>query len=327
MAQSITDRIADEYDRIRSDAKVARNKRMEEVHGKFPELEEIRLQIAAAGQNAAMELSRNIDKEDEIRKNLEETIEKLEARRMEIIREKGIDENYDQIRYECTDCMDTGFVGNEKCNCYRTKVTRYTYEQSNLSIHMRDISFDRFNFKYFDDDKDTSGISPLMRIKKAYKAAKEMTENFEEYDKSFLYFGDAGTGKTFLAGCIANELIKKGHSVVYISAGKLFEMMENKKYSRRREEADDELIASAYSCELLILDDLGAEAPSKLAPSFACDLLNERMMAGKKMIICTSLDPDELSNAYTQRFVSRFFEHFYALKFTGKDIRKQKMYE
>ena len=45
------------------------------------------------------------------------------------------------------------------------------------------------------------------------------------------------------------------------------------------------------------------------------------------MIICTSLDPDELSNAYTQRFVSRFFEHFYALKFTGKDIRKQKMYE
>ncbi len=327
MSQSITDKIADEYDHIRSNAKVARNRRIAVTHEKFPELEEIRQKIVSAGHEHAIELSKNIDKEEEIRKSLEETVAKLEARRMEIIKDNGIDEDYDKIRYKCNDCKDTGFIDNEKCHCYKAKVTRYTYEQSNLSRNMRETSFEDFDFKYFSDEKDSTGISALMRIKKAYNEAKAITEDFNGYKKSFLYFGGPGTGKTFLAGCIATELIEKGHSVLYISAGKLFELMENKKYSRPRDDSDDELIASAYSCDLLILDDLGAEAPSKLAPSFACDILNDRMMAGKKMIICTSLDPDQLSRVYTQRFVSRFFEHFYALKFTAKDIRKQKMYE
>ena len=88
MAQSITDRISAEYDRIRSDAKVARIKRISEIHEKFPELEKLRLDIVNAGQSAAMELSKNIDKEDEIRQKLEKTVEALENRRMEIIKEK-----------------------------------------------------------------------------------------------------------------------------------------------------------------------------------------------------------------------------------------------
>lgn len=327
MSQSITDRISDEYDKIRLNEELARNKRIADVHKNLPELEEIRTNITKAGQKAAMELSKNIHKEDEIRQKLNKEIEKLKMRKNQILKENGIDEDYDKIHFQCPLCEDTGRIGNERCRCYKSKSTKYTYEQSNLSMSMREINFDKFDFKYFSDEQDKNGISPLMRIKKAYNEAKSMTKNFDGYKKSFLFFGAPGTGKTFLSGCIATELLNQGYSVLYITAGKLFELMENKKYSRPRDENDDALIMSAYNCDLLILDDLGAEAPSKLAPSFAYEILNARMSDNKKMIINTGLDPDRLSEAYTQRFVSRLFEHFYALKFNCKDIRKQKMYE
>ncbi len=327
MSQSITDKIVAEYESIRSRENMLRKKRVEEAHAMCPELEEIRKEIAATGYQHALELSKNPHKEDEIRKKLLVEIEKLEERRSKLLLENNIPLDYDKVHYECSACMDTGFVENKKCKCYKTKLTKYSYERSNLSGHMQDISFDKFDFKYFPDTPEKDGISPLERIKKIYTEAKQMSENFDDYKRSFLYFGDTGSGKTFLAGCIANSLIEQGYSVLYITAGKLFELMENKKYARSRDISDDELIDTAYSCDLLVLDDLGAEFPSKLRQAFAYDILNERLLAGRKMVINTNLSLDELSREYSQRFVSRLFEHFYAMRFVVKDIRKQKMYE
>ena len=327
MSQSITDKIFAEYENIRSKESLMRQKRIEQAHEICPELEEIRKEVASKGYSKAMELAKNPDREQQIRKELFEENEKLKKRREVLLKEYNIPEDYDKIRYECPICMDTGYAENQKCRCYKAKLTKYSYERSNLSGHMQEMSFDKFEFKYFPDVPEKDGISPLDRIRKIHSEAKQMCENFEEYKRSFLYFGDTGSGKTFLSGCIANALIEKGYSVLYITAGKLFELMENKKYGRQRDISDDELIETAYSCDMLILDDLGAEFPSKLRQAFAYDILNERILAGKKMIINTNLNLDELSREYSQRFVSRLFEHFYALRFVVKDIRKQKMYE
>lgn len=327
MAQSITDKISAEYDNIRSQEALLRNQRVSKYHAQFPELEQIRTQIASAGYNHAMELAKNPEKEEEIRTRLEKEIDSLEKRKEKILTQNNIPKDYDKIRFRCSICQDTGFADNEKCRCYKAKLTKYSYEQSNLSMHMQGISFDNFNLKYFSDKPDKDGISPLQRIEKALTEAKNMADNFDDYKKSFLYFGSTGSGKTFLAGCIANSLINKGYSVLYVTAGKLFEMMENKKYNRPRELSEDDLISTAYTCDLLIMDDLGCEFPSKLKAAFAYDILNERLLAGKKLIINTNLDPDQLASEYTQRFVSRLFEHFYAMRFTSTDIRKQKMYE
>lgn len=327
MAQSISDKISAEYDSIRSQEALQRNQRISEIHKKFPELEQIRSQIASSGYRHAMELSKDPLKENEIRQKLHDEVDGLEKRRKEILEENNIPEDYDKIRFRCELCQDTGYVENEKCRCYKAKLAKYAYEQSNLSKHMQGISFDKFNLKYFSDEADKDGISALQRIEKALAEAKNMASDFDNYKKSFLYFGSPGSGKTFLAGCIANSLIEQGYSVLYVTAGKLFEMMENKKYGRPRELSEDDLISTAYTCDLLILDDLGNEFPSKLKSAFAYDILNERLLAGKKLIINTNLTLDQLSDEYSQRFVSRLFEHFYALRFTCTDIRKQKMYE
>lgn len=327
MAQSIQDKITAEYDSIRSREALQRNARMTQIHSQFPELAEIHSQIAATGYNHAIELSKNPENEEQIRQKLQTELERLKKRRTEILTENNIPDDYDKVHFECELCKDTGFTGNEKCRCYKAKLTKYSYDKSNLSKHMQEISFDKFNVKYFSSTPEQDGISPLQRIEKALTEAKNMTKSFDEYKKSFLFFGTPGSGKTFLSGCIANSLIEQGYSVLYITASKLFEMMENKKYSRPRDESDDELISTAYTCDLLILDDLGSEFPSKLRPAFAYDILNERLLAGKKLIINTNLSVDQLAGEYTQRFVSRLFEHFYAMRFSGTDIRKQKMYE
>ncbi len=327
MSQSITDKISGEYDSIRSDEALKRKQRMAKYHLICPELESIRNEITALGYKHAIKLAQNPEKEEEIRQKLEGEISKLNTKRSKLLKEHNIPDDYDKVHYKCTECQDTGFVGNEKCRCYKVKLAKYSYQQSNLAKHMQGITFDNFELKYFGDSPDKDGISPKQRIEKALSEAKSMANDFDNYKKSFLYFGPTGSGKTFLSGCIANSLIDKGYSVLYITAGKLFEMMENKKYNRPREESDDDLINTAYTCDLLILDDLGAEFPSKLKASFAYDILNERLIQGKKLVINTNLDEDKLAVEYTKRFVSRLFEHFYAMKFTTQDIRKQKMYE
>lgn len=327
LAQSITDKIFAEYDQLRSREALLRNKRVNEIHERIPELEEIKREITSVGFEHAVKISKNPDKEDEIRKELGSRLKELEERKKNILSENSIPEDYDKIRYHCELCRDTGFVDNEKCRCYKARLMKYSYERSNLSVYMKDATFESFDFKYFSDTPQKDGISPLMRIKKAYNEARNMCANFEDYEKSLLFFGGAGLGKTYLSGCIANSLIEKGYSVLYMTSGRLFEMFENKKFNKLRNESDEENIRAAYDSDLLIIDDLGTEIPSKLTPSFLYDLVNERIMAGKKMIISTNLSMDELSREYTPRFVSRLFENFYAVKFVGKDIRKQKMYE
>ena len=327
MSQTISDRILAEYDNIRSKEEMLKIQRIEKFHLQVPRLAEIRNEIASLGHKYAIELSKNPQDEDNIRIKLNSETDKLKKEKLKLLKENNIPEDYDKTRYHCSICQDTGYVENERCKCYKAKLTEYAYERSNLSNHMKEISFDKFNFKYFSDVADKDGVSALQRIQKAHSEAMKMVDDFDNYEKSFLYFGTPGSGKTFLCGCIATSLIEKGYNVLYITASKLFELMENKKYNRQRDTADDELIDTAYSCDLLILDDLGTEFPSKLRPSFAYDILNERLLAGKKIILSTGLSVDGLSNEYGQRFVSRLFEHFYALRFSADDIRKQKMYE
>ncbi|MBP3359896.1 MAG: ATP-binding protein [Clostridia bacterium] len=327
MAQSIADKIFAEYDQLRSKEALLKNKRVNEIHERFPELEEIRREIASAGIEHAVKMSKNPEDEAVIREALSDRLKELETRKRIILEENNIPEDYDRIRYHCELCRDTGFVDNEKCRCYKARLMKYSYERSNLSVYMKNATFDSFDFKYFSDTPEKDGISSLTRIKKAYNEARNMCESFESYEKSLLFFGGAGLGKTYLSGCIANSLIEKGYSVLYMTSGRLFELLENKKFNKLQNENDEENIAAAYDSDLLIIDDLGTEIPSRLTASFLYDIVNERIMAGKKMIISTNLSMDELSRDYTPRFVSRLFENFYAVKFVGKDIRKQKMYE
>ncbi len=75
----------------------------------------------------------------------------------------------------------------------------------------------------------------------------------------YSFYGTVGTGKSFLSGCIASELLQTGHSVIYFSASGLFDTLARYAFDSRAKEALSGFYEDLYNCDLLIIDDLGTE--------------------------------------------------------------------
>lgn len=161
-------------------------------------------------------------------------------------------------------------------------------------------------------------------MKSAFEAAKKFSAQPKNERKNLLFYGEVGQGKTFLSSSIAKELLKKGEEVIYIRAIKLFNLYEDYKFNRL---ADKEFINRIYSCDLLIIDDLGTENINKVSVSFLHDLFDERINRGNSTIINTNLTIKEISETYSKRFTSRLAENYIIYEFYGEDIRVQKIKE
>jgi DNA replication protein DnaC len=98
--------------------------------------------------------------------------------------------------------------------------------------------------------------------------------------------------------------------------------MERAKFSGD-EEARRE-IERYTACDLLIVDDLGTEMPGQFVTSALYSLLNDRILAGKPMVVSTNLNSDEAARRYSIQIASRLYGSFVLLPFVGKDIRMMK---
>jgi DNA replication protein DnaC len=86
------------------------------------------------------------------------------------------------------------------------------------------------------------------------------------------------------------------------------------------EEAREE-IKKYSACDLLIIDDLGTEMPGQFVTSALYNLVNDRLLAGKPMIISTNLNSDDLGKRYSPQIASRLRGSFTRVAFLGEDIR------
>ena len=122
-------------------------------------------------------------------------------------------------------------------------------------------------------------------------------------------------------------MIDRGYYVVYESAQNLFSAYEMRRFGQSSslggEDGDD--LDRFLDCDLLIIDDLGAEITNKFTVSCLYNLLNERMIRHRSVIISTNLGKDELRERYSERVTSRLFGEFSPLLFSGRDIREQKL--
>ncbi len=313
--------IIDEYEITRSRKRSERDRRVDEIYSRFPRLAEIKREKNIAGAANISSVLSNPSEADRLNAQLKQRLAELDAEKDRIIRENGIDPDFEQIRYECEKCRDTGFIGQKKCSCYTKKLIEKAYTRSNLGELLKTQSFDKFNPEYYPDTAENGGESAREHMNMVCGRCLAFCDDFDKMKKGLLFYGGAGLGKTFLSSCIAGRLLDRGYDVIYITASRLFTICDEIRFGRGDIKTNRAATESFMECDLLIIDDLGTESATRYTESYLFDVVNERIMHGKKMIISTNYSMEALSAAYTTRITSRLYENFNFLHFVGNDIR------
>lgn len=157
------------------------------------------------------------------------------------------------------------------------------------------------------------------------KYARRYVEHFAEFQKNgqgLLFWGNVGTGKTFLAGCIANALMERNIPVLMTSFPKLLNALGGL-YSGEK----NEYLKSLNQYRLLIIDDLGVERDTPYVLETVYLVIDERYKSGKPFIITTNLSLQELQNPVDLehgRIYDRIMERCTPVAFSGRNYRTDK---
>lgn len=317
-----------QYDEIQRqyDAKQIHNRHVVEqrkirLYETYPRLKELDGLIASSGARRARQL---LEGDADAPRQLKQDISRYRAEWESILAKAGFGKDYLKPVYTCTDCQDTGYIGSERCHCFKQAAIDLIYTQSNIKNILMDENFANFSYQFYSDNgKDPkTGLSPRGNARKAVKEVLIFLAEFDTEFKNLLLYGETGTGKTFLSNCIAKELLDSGHSVIYFSAFQLFEILEKQKF--QKDQSAGASMQNIFDCDLLIIDDLGTELPNNFTVSQVFVCLNERLLRRKSTVISTNLDFDKLSAIYTERVFSRLISGYKIIKLFGSDIRLQK---
>lgn len=316
--------IINEYEKIRQKNQFILNKRKKKLYRICPRFLEIENELTNIGINISkLVLSNN----DNIKLNLlRDKNQSLIAEKEKILSDLHLPKNYLNV-YDCSLCKDTGYVGNEKCSCFKQKLIDRYYDMSNIKNIVEKENFDTFDIRYYKDEKLEDSKSSLDLIKRAMEKSMDFINKFDIEYKNLLFYGNTGLGKTFLCNCIAKEILDKGKTVLYATAPQLFKIFEDIRFGKFEENnLKNEYTEMVFDADLLIIDDLGSEFSTLPLQSELFNIINTRLVLRKPIIISTNLSPSNIEKEYSSRIFSRLVGNYIFLKFVGDDIRFQKKF-
>ena len=303
------------YARRQARSRQELEERLERIHRETPELSALEEQITACqAEKVRAAVSQNREQSAE----LEGRLTQLFEGRAELLAEHGLSLSDLEPVYTCPDCRDTGYIGEEKCHCFLQAEIDLLYHQSHLKEILEKENFHTFSYSWYEgEDRE------IMR--RCVMDARMFIENFDSSFQNLLLLGAVGTGKTFLSNCIAKELMDTCHSVVYLTAFQLFELLSRAAFgSEKQNRSYQQTYPYIFDCDLLIIDDLGTELPNSFTVSqfFLC--INERILRKKSTLISSNLDMEALRNIYSERALSRIISCYTIRQLPGSDIRIKK---
>lgn len=298
----------------------------EKIFKEIPQAENYEREISSCGINAARAVLRGGNVKEEIEKLRNESL-KLQEEYKELLSSHGYTAEDLEPDYYCKKCNDTGYVEIDNktllCSCLKQARVDCACDELNRHSPLKLCTFEDFSLEYYSKDVEEGyPRSSYEQMKKIYKFCRDYADTFTPHCKNLFMRGMTGLGKTHLCLAIANEVIRKGYGVIYVSAPSVISKLEKEhfSYSEDKTATEDALL----DCDLLIIDDLGTEFSTQFSTSAIYNIFNSRLLSDKPVIINTNLSIKELEKQYSQRFVSRITGQAVRLDFFGKDIRVMK---
>ena len=310
-----------EYERKRDANKKRREDRIADIYRRVPEIKLIDDEIKKVGLSLSRALINDPENSHKHLEKLKNKLKQLSQDKAFLLTENNIPLEYLDEEYHCNMCKDTGFISNgEKCNCFKQQIINHTYSMSNIKNILEKENFQTFDINLFSNEAFEDQVNtPRENMMYILNVCEGFVFNFEhENEENLLFYGPTGLGKTFLANCIAKSLLDKGKMVIYQTAFKIFELLEEIRFHNTKDREESSLL---FEADLLIIDDLGTELTNTFTNSELFNIINSRLLANKKTIISTNLTPKEIIDRYDDRISSRLFSKFTMLKFYGKDLR------
>ena len=332
MNDSTLKKLLKEYDKKRQLAFLDLDKRKQELFSSNKRLEEIDNEI----NSYSIQIAKNIlssPNDTTFLENLRNKIDTIKKKKNMLLKSLNIDDNFFKPHFDCNLCNDTGYIQEgysfNLCSCIKQKLFDIEYNKSNIDKLEKD-NFDNFNYNLYSDNINealySSNLPPRDNIKNIRKIALSFINNFDDSnEKNLLFIGNTGLGKTFLSNCIANELLKKGKTVLYQTASVMLDSIIDYRFNKN---SSTNMYENILTVDLLIIDDLGTEFMNSMKFSELFNVINTRLLNQNnhitKTIISTNLNLQELSQKYDERIFSRFVGYYNICRFFGEDIRFKK---
>lgn len=237
-----------------------------------------------------------------------------------VMAEMGLPANFFSVKPQCSICGDTGRTpSGELCVCFKRLYSEKLKQAAGLLVNA-DFKFSDCDFSVFKNPEHRTSMEKL------YKRAHEYSDRFppKKY-KNFLILGNTGTGKTCVASAIANAVLDKGYTVMFLTAFDFTRLMT--KYHTTPISDRGIYIEDILSSDLLVLDDLGSEQRIRnVTVEYLFRVLSTRQNHGKCTVYTSnlSLKDGSLKDFYGDRVFSRLVDknNTFVFEFDGEDVRQ-----
>lgn len=202
---------------------------------------------------------------------------------------------------------------------WRKREEREEQERKERIEKRRDRAFSDSRLKQWTFENDDNANPYITSV------AKKYAENFltmMDRHKGLLLFGGVGTGKSYIAACIVNDLVEY-HTCKFTNFSRLANELMAQEFNERQN-----FIDGLNTYDLLVIDDFGAERGTEFMNEIVFNVIDTRQTSGKPLIITTNLTGDNLkhpTDLTAERIYSRLFEMCIPIEVKGTDRRKLKL--